>query len=283
VTEAEQTLAQRDRIYDLLRETHDSGSQLLRDRVTVERQLGEAEATGTTDTGLKSRLAELDGKLTDQRRRRQGAIQTLLVSQAIGQTRLLSLRSSLETAKAEFTASVVSAHRARYDAVVAELQRLQCEADALGEALRVSVSLPVPARVLRHPDVTKDGTIAPLELIRDNSTISLPAGVQRVAATLSRLDSALSLCSSIARCRSLDGIRDRRQSSGDQAGSITASVDGVFEVAAASLVCGLDSLSFAKGDYVDQFLLGAGPLGRCVSARVVRRVDRAGATVGSAA
>jgi hypothetical protein len=278
---AEATLQARDGVHSVLRVSHDDIPRLLRERESLHAEIARDEVVaGGAGGQLKASLSECDARLEEWRRRRRGAASVLLTDEKCGLAALLRARDSVSQAQREYTLSVVTMFRAKYDAAVEALRQLWCDADELAAALRTTIDTPVPARVSDHP--VHSGQI---ERVPGASTVpaALPAGVVRVREVLDRLDQALAVCSGISRTHELSGILGKRQSIG-LSESAMVSTDGVFMVTSETIRCGLDGLEWSHGVLVDQDLVGGpGVMQRLVVGRNVRRVDPGFAVVTTAA
>ena len=263
LTEAETRLAGRDGVYRILQETHNSIPELLRRRLSLETELSRAEVTGSGTAEIQARVAEVEASLAQARRRRQGAASALVT----GQASLLHARDAVAAARTDYTQAIVAEHRRKYDLVVAELQRVWAEGDQLAAALRTEVPMPLPALISTNPIHTGQ-----LERVPGPATppATLPAGVERVAAVMARLDQALSVCTGVGRARELSGILAKRQSIGLSEAAMV-STGGIYSVVD-TIRNGVDQMEHARGDLVDAELLGgAGAMQRAIVGRLVRR------------
>jgi hypothetical protein len=282
LSEAEQKLNQRDKVYSILSSTHTAIPALLRQMVTYQEEFTRAEVVGTSTAEVQARVSETQAALAQARRQRAGATAALMTDAAFGQSALAAAKSVIESARQQFTQAVISEHRRRYDDAVAVIHRLQAEGDVLGAALRTPIVLPVPAQIRRHPNPDLDGQVERLE-VAAGTAVSVPVGVTRVSDTLRRLDDALSLCSSVSRARDMTGTLQARRSIG-LSESAQLDCSGVYLVVAESIRNPADLLEHGKNDLVDRELLGGdGPLQRSILARTVKRVDSGGPALAGAA
>ena len=262
---ADGVLAKHDRLRAILADTHVSIPRCLADERRLSAELGAAEVGGGDIAALKARLATVSsGRATDVRRRQAAAAGILTM-----ESELVSARESVNASRESYATQVIATFHQKYAEALAVLKTLQVEGAELSKSLRTFVHLPtVP---------TKPPAVPLLESFRD--ALRPPSAVERIGATLDRLDSASALAGGIHASRTLDSRFIRMQELDNGA---TGNVTGVFRVMK-PIRCQFDGLEFAPGTILDASLFGGpGSLRRAVTARFVRLVSDATADVAAA-
>jgi hypothetical protein len=265
--EADVVLSRHDKMFEVLRTTHQSIPEALKSERELGAQLGLAEVAGGGDTSiLRRKLTDMRGQRETDIRRRQSATQSLLDLEAD----LSAARERVNVARTAYASTVITEFNGRYSDALAVIARLQEEGRSLGMALRTFVHLPtVPTKPPAVPAPSFDQIIAGFrEVLRP------PDGVERIGATLDRLDSSLALAGGIRQA----GERDRTHARlAEVRVGMVAEQTGVFR-AVQPFVCPSDGLRFEVGSLLDRSLIGPGALHRLLTARFLRPVDRSGAS-----
>ncbi len=169
LSDAEEMLTQRDRVYSVMRETHDSVPKLHRERLTAEIRAAQAEVNGSNPQA-KDHLTQIETRLADAKRKRNGAVMALMTDPAFGKAVLDKARNAIVEAQREYAEATIAEFQSRLEVHVAELQRLWRWGDELATALGVPIPMPVPAVVSTH--VRRKGLIDRLD--GPESAVTLP-------------------------------------------------------------------------------------------------------------
>ena len=257
---ADELLAERNRTYAMVVETHYLYPDLLRQRADAQAALNAAELHGNPATlqAARAKFAEVETEARHALSRRNGGLEFL-----IGQERvLLQAQESLDSARGTYTQSAVAAFSTRYAATVELFKTILAEADALGNALRVNVPTPPPYQIEggERPNVhpwPADWTtpkLAPIPSVTP-PTVTLSPDVAKVGQALDGLASALRYVGGLAQHRRLEGQPPRAtsHSNPDPAAVYIAQKD---------LTLHSDGLPITAGTWIDAPFMGFNTLAR---------------------
>jgi hypothetical protein len=264
---AEDALTRFQQFDAVLRETHQTISDALRQEQGLVGELGRAEIVGGDVGELRRQLDAVTGTRAVAVRRRSSAADCVVELEG----ELRAGRAVAESARQAHAAEAVREFQGRYHAAVSALQMLWNEGEALARIIKAQVPMPVPARMVVSPI---DGTSRVLPLRSGDVVGPLDAEAVRLSERLDQFDAALGRVAGIRQSREIDArhfqLAANRRTPMEYLGSYRV----VREITSLT-----DGLAFAPGELVDRTLIGDGSLARLVEhGRFVRPVHLEPAT-----
>ena len=272
LSDAEQTLAKRDKVFAVLEQSHHLIPELLRQRVEATDSLGAIEITGGDTSADRDRLADIESRRLAAIRQRGAAISQLVEQEPD----LSAARDAVDRAREQHASAIVATFQQRYREAVEQLQRLWSEGDQLAVALRTSVAMPIPARITGIPAPAPEFLMSPLPDVREikltrimgDSIVPTPidATAERLGRTLDGLDGAITFAASL---RGL-GQRIKTLTVPD---SRDFNPQGVY-IVTREFVCPVSQLRFEPGSMIDASLLDLVFLRRSFVSKTIRLVSQ---------
>jgi hypothetical protein len=233
-------LAQFEQFHRVLRETHQTIPDALRQEQALAIELGRAEITGGDVRPLRERLDAVVGGRAIAIRRRSAAAAAIVELEGA----LRAEREVVEQQRQAHAVEAVCAFQTRYNAAVAVLQGLWNEGEAVAKTLRAPVPMPLPVKV---------------PLPSGDASPTVDAEAARLGGRLDAVDAALGRIAGIKQSHDLDTrhfqMATIRRTPTQYFGSFLV----VRECSSLT-----DGLAFAPGQLVDRSLLGDGTLARLV-------------------